>query len=367
MQVRLAFTVASVLVFTAIAHAVAPGAPQNLAANVSGNTVTLSWAAPSTGGVPTGYVVNASLSPGGPLVASLPVSATSLAVADVPFGVYYVHVRAVNIDGSSAPSNEVIVSVPSGPGGCTTPPNAPSNLTATVNGSLVDLTWTPPVSGCAATAYAVQAGSAPGLSDLAILNVGAATSLSVVAPPGVYYVRVVAMNAFGGSVGSVEVVVTVGISRERVTITFDGLSGVASGSPVTTYAESNFTVTPTAAQWVALTTFGNPAPFIQFTRTAAQAAITGEVTIDAGGATFEFESVDLYSSITMIPYQIIGVRHGAPMFAVSGTVPNTFGQFATVSNPHTTTRVDTLIIRVTNPATACCSNPVGIDNIAVAR
>jgi hypothetical protein len=347
--------------------AVAPGAPQNLSANVSGNTVTLTWAAPTSGGAPTGYIVQASLSPGGPVIASLPVSATSLTVTDVPFGVYYVHVRAVNIDGTSGPSNEVIASVPAGSGGCTSPPNAPTHLTSTVAGNLVTLNWTPPVGGCAATSYVVQAGSAPGLTDLAILNVGPATSLSVSAPAGRYYVRVVAVNAFGGSIGSVEIIVTVGTTTDEVTITFGGLSTVANRSAVTSYSESDFTVTPTAEDWVALTTNGNPSPFIQFTRLASQSARTGEITVTAGGALFEFHSVDLYSSITTIPHEVIGVRGGGVVFSFSGTVPNTFGQFATVSNPYALTRVDTLLIRIVNPQTACCDNPVGVDNIVLGR
>jgi hypothetical protein len=367
MKARLALTIATLVLVPAAMSAVAPGTPQNLSANVTGNTVTLSWNSPTTGGVPTGYVVQASLSPGGPIIASLPVSGTSLVVTDVPFGVYYVHVRAVNIDGTSGPSNEVIAAVPSGSGGCTSPPNAPTNLAATVSGNLVSLTWTPPVGGCAATSYIVQAGSAPGLSDLAILNVGSMTSLSVSAPPGRYFVRVVAANAFGGSIGSVEIIVTVGTVRQRVAITFDALSGVVDRSPVASYSESGVVITPTAEQWVAMTSFGNPSPSIQFTRLAAQGATVGELTLTANGELFDFESIDLYSSLTTIPHQVIGLRGGAVVFSFSGTVPNTFGQFATVSNPHSTQSIDTLVIRVTNPPTACCDNPVGVDNIILGR
>jgi hypothetical protein len=335
---------------------------------VSGNTVTLNWAAPSVGGLPTGYLVNAALSPGGPIIATLPVSGTSLVVTAVPNGVYYVHVRAVNLDGTSGPSNEVVVPVPSGPGGCTTPPNTPTNLAATVDGNLVTLSWAAPIGGCAPTAYAIQAGSAPGLSDLAVLNVGAATTLSVAAPFGTYYVRVVAMNAFGGSVGSVEIVVTVGTTAtDRVIISFEGLAGAVNRSPVATYTESDFTVTPTAQEWVALTTFGNPAPFIQFSRLASQGALTGEVTVTAGGEVFTFESVDLYSSVTTIPHEIIGLRAGAAVFSFSGTVPNTFGAFSTVMNTQPLAEIDTLLIRVTNPVVVCCNNPVGIDNIVLRR
>ena len=366
MKTRFALTALFVALLSSVPSAVAPGPPQSLAVSVSGNTVTLTWIAPLTGPVPTGYIVQASLSPGGGIIASLPVSDTTLVVNDVPNGVYYVHVRAVNIDGASTASNEVIVVVPSGPGGCASPPNAPTNFTSSVTGNLVTLTWGPPVAGCAPTAYAVQAGSAPGLSNLAILNVGGATTLTVSAPSGTYYVRVVALNAFGGSVPSVEIIVSVGTGG-RFALSFDGLIGVVNRSSVTTYTESDFTVTTTAENWVALTTFGNPAPFIQFERPASQGTIIGEVTVTSNGATFTFESVDVYSSITSIPHEIVGLRGGVRAFTISGTVPNTFGEFETVRNPNLTAVIDTLLIRLANPATACCANPVGIDNIVLVR
>jgi hypothetical protein len=353
-----------VLVTATATHAVAPNPPQNLAAVVNGTSVTLTWAAPSTGGVPTGYIVYASLSPGGPIVASLPVTSTSLIVTDVPPAVYYVHVRAINIDGASAPSNEIIVAVPGGGPACSTPPNAPTNLTATVDQSLVTLSWAAPVSGCAPTGYVVQAGSAPGLSNLAIINVGNTTSLMVSAPVGTYFVRVIAVNAFGGSVASVEIIVSVG-DVERVTLNFGGLN--TDRESVTSYTESDFTVAMTAADWIAVTSFGNPAPSVQFSRSASQSTLVGEVIVTANGSPFRFESVDVYSSVTAIPYQILGVRNGALVFALTGTVPNTFGNFATITNPNLGTDVDTLLIRVSNPATPCCANPVGVDNIALSR
>lgn len=368
MNRRSALALACLLLIPATLGAVVPGTPQDLSVNVSGNTVTLAWNAPSTGGAPTGYVINASLSPGGSLVASLPVSNTSVLLNDVPNGVYYVHVRAVNIDGTSGPSNEIIVAVPSGSGGCTSRPNAPTNPAATVAGNLVTLSWSAPLGGCAATTYAVQAGSAAGLSDIAVLNVGAATSLSVSAPSGTYYVRIVAMNAFGGSVGSVEIVVTVGsLSGEPIVIGFEGLSATTNGTPIARYTESGFTLTPTAQEWVSFVTLGNPAPFIQFDRPASQPTQVGEITVTAAGQLFRFQSIDLYSHSTSIPYEMIGLRNGVPVTATSGTVPNPSGGFATVANPQSTQEIDTLLIRIANPATPCCNNPVGLDNLILAR
>ena len=74
------------------------------------------------------------------------------------------------------------------------------------------------------------------------------------------------------------------------------------------------------------------------------------------------ESVDLSSSTTTIPYVIKGIRNSAVVFTLNGTLPNTFGQFRTVTNPNAVT-VDTVTIALTNAAASCCRNPMGLDNI----
>jgi hypothetical protein len=216
-----------ILLFVVASHTVlvaaAPGQPSNLAAVVAGNTVTLTWQAPSTGSAPLGYLVEASLSPGGTVIAAFLVIGPSIVLNAVPDGVFYVRVRAGNAEGLSPPSHEAVVSVPDGGGPCTRPPNAPTNLVANVSGGLVTVTWLVPPGGCAA-AYVVQAGSAPGLSDLAVFNVGGNTSLTVSAPPGTYFVRVVAVNAFGGSLASNELIVTVGPTVVDLTGIWSGTS-----------------------------------------------------------------------------------------------------------------------------------------------
>jgi hypothetical protein len=158
--------------------------------------------------VAASYLLEASLSPGGPVIAAFSVAQPTLTVNGVADGVYYARVRAVNADGTGPVSNEVVVVVPGG-GPCTAPPNAPTNFSATVFGTFVTLNWRAPASGCAPTAYLVQAGSSPGLTDITQINVGGMTTLSVQAPPGTYYVRVVALNNAGGSPASNEIVVTV--------------------------------------------------------------------------------------------------------------------------------------------------------------
>ena len=202
MTTRLALAVFLAFVSLSSVAAVAPAPPQNLGALVARDAVHLTWQAPTTGDVPTAYVVDASLSPGGAVIASLRVADTAMTVTNVPNGVYYVRVRAVNVDGSSSASNEVIVSVPSGPSGCAAPPNAPTNFTASASGNAVTLVWAAPVGGCPAVGYIVQAGSALGLSDIAVVNVGPATTFPATAPAGTYYIRVAAFNAFGGKATS---------------------------------------------------------------------------------------------------------------------------------------------------------------------
>jgi Fibronectin type III domain len=91
--------------------------------------------------------------------------------------------------------------------------SAPLSLSATVNGNTVVLSWTAPASGQVLT-YTIEAGSAPGLTNLASVNTGSAsTSLTVPGVPnGTYYVRVRALDASGPSGPSNEVTIVVGSS-----------------------------------------------------------------------------------------------------------------------------------------------------------
>jgi hypothetical protein len=148
-------------------------------------------------------------------------------------------------------------------------------------------------------------------------------------------------------------------------ITFDRLTG-ASGTPFTSYEEDGFTVTSTVRAWQVMAGYGRPAPAIIFLRQAPEPDADGEVQVTSGAGLFVFGSVDLYSSVTTIPYVITGVRKSSPAFVLTGKIPNTFGNFKPVSNPEAV-QIDTLVIRLTNPATPCCGNPMGIDNIAIKR
>jgi hypothetical protein len=149
-------------------------------------------------------------------------------------------------------------------------------------------------------------------------------------------------------------------TSENVTIDFDNVTN----GVLTDYHEHGFLVrSREPGSWMGDYNYGDPAPFIEFT-TPAETKSTKSVLIKRGAGSFSFQSVDIYSSITPIPYQFRGILNGMTLYVVTGTVPNTFGNFATVTNPKAKTVIDRLIISVTNPST-CCTNPVGIDTIVL--
>ena len=139
-------------------------------------------------------------------------------------------------------------------------------------------------------------------------------------------------------------------------ITFEQIAD----GPFSSYTEAGFTVTTQAGPWVGFLDYGNPAPHIQF---VSQDLMTGTVQITDGGSPFTFGSVDLYSSISTIPYTINGFLGATQVFSLGGTVPNTFGNFATVANPYSNVVIDSLTITLTNPGFG--GNPMGLDNIVV--
>ena len=88
-----------------------PAAPTNLAATVSGSTVSLTWTAPA--GAVTSYVLEAGTGAGLANLGTLSIGATpSLVVPGVPAGTYVLRVRAITSAGSGAPSADVVVVVP---------------------------------------------------------------------------------------------------------------------------------------------------------------------------------------------------------------------------------------------------------------
>jgi hypothetical protein len=92
------------------------------------------------------------------------------------------------------------------------PPNAPTAITNSVVLDTVTVSWTPATTGGPAQSYVLEAGSAPGLTDITSMVLNSANTSTVVGavPTGVYYVRVRARNALGTSGPSPDTTVTVG-------------------------------------------------------------------------------------------------------------------------------------------------------------
>ncbi len=180
-----------------------PGVPA-LAAAVTGNTVTLSWAPDAAAGTPSSYTVFAGSQPGLNNLATIVVRGATTLTVTAPNGLYYVTVVGRNSFGAGPPSNEVAVQV--GPPPCTLPPTVPGPLTHTIAGSAVSLRWGPSPT---AAMYWLDAGSVPGASDVGSFPLSNVTSVTVGAPLGIYYVRVRASSACGVSPPSNEIAVTV--------------------------------------------------------------------------------------------------------------------------------------------------------------
>ena len=177
--------------------------PSGVTVTWTGTTATFSWVSSSAdieADMPTNYVLEAGTAPGESNVATLNVGNTTAFTTEVPSGTYYVRIRAQNAEGDSDPSQEIEVRLPG------TPPR-PTGLVSMSASGVVDLRWTASAGGYAPTGYIVEAGSGPGLSDLAILQVGNVTRFTTTAPPGVYYVRVRSINSRGTSLPSNEIVV----------------------------------------------------------------------------------------------------------------------------------------------------------------
>ena len=91
-----------------------PAAPASLTGAPSGSTVTLSWL-PVAGAL--SYVIEAGTSAGASNVATLDTAstATSFTAPGLPAGTYDIRIRARNACGTSATSNEVVLTVGGGP------------------------------------------------------------------------------------------------------------------------------------------------------------------------------------------------------------------------------------------------------------
>jgi hypothetical protein len=198
-----------------------PDTPTGLVTtSVTGKLVTLEWTPPSTGLVPTGYVVEGGTSPG-EVLASLPTgSAAPRFTFAAPAGAFYVRVQAVAEGVRSGPSNEIrlVVDLPA-------PPSAPAGLLGLVDGGRLALSWTNTFEGGAPTSlWLVVTGA---ISAVLPLPMGETFTYPDV-PAGTYTLAVVAANAAGVSAPS-----------DTVTLAFPGPCGGSPQAPTNVRAWRN--------------------------------------------------------------------------------------------------------------------------------
>ncbi len=209
--------------FRAPANTTAPSAPQNLQAIVTGNQIAVSWQAPAQGVPIATYIVRAGTGPGLSNVYDGAVGSGTTVSSPIANGTYYIRVLAQNAAGVGPATADVVATVG-------VPPAAPQNAVASAAGSVVTLSWTPSAGGTVST-YIVQAGTAPGASNVFNGAVGTATTVSGAVGAGTYYLRVLAQGPGGTSAASNEASVVVGPA-----CTVPGapvLSGSRSGNVIT--------------------------------------------------------------------------------------------------------------------------------------
>jgi phosphatidylserine/phosphatidylglycerophosphate/cardiolipin synthase-like enzyme len=185
---------------------VLPDAPTGLQVLPQGAIVYFGWQPASTGGEPLRFQIEVSASPdfASPRVVATPGTETVYQVTGLAGGHYYARVSAVNELGVGPPSAPVtFYKEPSAPG-------PPQNVRYVVTGSSVTLMWDP--QGDPAIGHLIEAGFAPGRTDISLPNYSPATSITYHGvPAGVYYVRIRAGNHLGISEPSVEIPVYVNV------------------------------------------------------------------------------------------------------------------------------------------------------------
>lgn len=189
-----------------------PGPPSSLTARVDGTTVHLSWLAPTAGGSPTGYVLDAGTAPGDVSWSSESGLSTTLAVPNVLPGTYYVRIRAVNASGSGTPSNEVSATVPAQVGQTCSALVTRVNVSSVITGHYAHLSWTTSATQPGVTPssnFILEAGQVPGASDLAVFPLGQALTFGTSVSSGTYYARIRASDPCGNGPASNEIVIRV--------------------------------------------------------------------------------------------------------------------------------------------------------------
>lgn len=188
-----------------------PGPPRQPTAALDGNRVVFRWDAPDSGGPPNVYLLEYGFAPGRTDGASVNVGSAQEFAVNVPPGRFFIRMKAQNAYGISAASTEVELRV----GVTGEPPARPQSLTTRATGGTVTLAWADPAGGDPPTGYQLEAGTAPGLSNIASVSLGSDTSVAFEGvPPGLYFVRVRGVNSFGVGAPSDDAILAVGGAAE---------------------------------------------------------------------------------------------------------------------------------------------------------
>ena len=169
-----------------VAAPAGPSAPASLLGLVNESNLTLSWINTFGGGPPSSLWLSVT----GAITTVLPLPmGDTFSYAGVPPGTYTLSVAASNAIGVSPFSNPVTLAFPAP---CSGVPGMPVNFQAWRIGTTIVVSWNPPTSGPAVTNYTVQVSGA----YVGSFSTSGRT-LSGVAAPGSYGLRVAAGNACG--------------------------------------------------------------------------------------------------------------------------------------------------------------------------
>src|SRR6266568_2354397 len=150
-----------------------PTAPSNLTTTVIGSQINLSWTASTDNVGVTGYRVERCQGAGCTTFAQIATpTATTYSDTGLVVGSYSYRVRATDAAGNLSPYSNVA----SGAITDTQPPTAPSNLTATVSGSQINLSWTASTDNVGVTGYLVERCQGAGCTTFAQIATPASTT-----------------------------------------------------------------------------------------------------------------------------------------------------------------------------------------------
>lgn len=166
-----------------------------------------------------GMTILASASPGGPLLASLPIPwpnpdpgpesgwCPGTIVPGAPPGTYWVLMVYGLTNATSASASAWQRVVVGGTPTCTSAPFPPVLIPGSpvVSGTSVALGFSGPFQGCAIDYLELEVGTSPGAKDVGVYPLPGLNTFFPSVPPGAYYTRARAVNAYGRSRRSTEI------------------------------------------------------------------------------------------------------------------------------------------------------------------